>query len=517
LKDRYETHHHVRIKDEAIIAAVELSHRYITDRFLPDKAIDLIDESAAKLRLEMNSMPEELDKLERQIRQLEIEREAIKRENDEVKLKELNTDIANLSVHRDTLKLKWTEEKELVEKVQQAKASIEQLKIEADRAEREGDYGKVAEIRYGKVKEQEALIDSLSKALEETSEKRLLKEEVDAEDIAENISKATGIPVTRMIQSEREKLLHLEAHLHQRVVGQEEAITAVADAVRRSRAGLHDPRKPIGSFIFLGTTGVGKTELAKALAEYLFDDESMMTRIDMSEYQEKHTVSRLVGAPPGYVGYDEGGQLTEAVRRKPYSVVLLDEIEKAHPDVWNVLLQVLDDGRLTDNKGRVVNFKNTIIIMTSNIGSHLIQEAFEDVHERNVEEATDKAKIEVMNLLKATIRPEFLNRVDDIIMFHPLLRKEIRNIIYIQLNQLKKLVEESGIHMKFTDYTIDYLAENGFDPQFGARPLKRLIQKEIVNSLSKRILAGDIDRERKVVVDVFDGVVVFRNDEATVE
>ncbi|MFN5641133.1 MAG: ATP-dependent chaperone ClpB [Sphingobacteriales bacterium] len=517
LKDRYETHHHVRIKDEAIIAAVELSHRYITDRFLPDKAIDLIDESAAKLRLEMNSMPEELDKLERQIRQLEIEREAIKRENDEVKLKELNTDIANLSVHRDTLKLKWTEEKELVEKVQQAKASIEQLKIEADRAEREGDYGKVAEIRYGKVKEQEALIDSLSKALEETSEKRLLKEEVDAEDIAENISKATGIPVTRMIQSEREKLLHLEAHLHQRVVGQEEAITAVADAVRRSRAGLHDPRKPIGSFIFLGTTGVGKTELAKALAEYLFDDESMMTRIDMSEYQEKHTVSRLVGAPPGYVGYDEGGQLTEAVRRKPYSVVLLDEIEKAHPYVWNVLLQVLDDGRLTDNKGRVVNFKNTIIIMTSNIGSHLIQEAFEDVHERNVEEATDKAKIEVMNLLKATIRPEFLNRVDDIIMFHPLLRKEIRNIIYIQLNQLKKLVEESGIHMEFTDYTIGYLAENGFDPQFGARPLKRLIQKEIVNSLSKRILAGDIDRERKVVVDVFDGVVVFRNDEATVE
>lgn len=517
LKDRYETHHHVRIKDEAIIAAVELSHRYITDRFLPDKAIDLIDESAAKLRLEMNSMPEELDKLERQIRQLEIEREAIKRENDDVKLKELNTDIANLSVQRDTLKLKWKEEKELVEKVQRAKASIEQLKLEADRAEREGDYGKVAEIRYGKVKEQEALIVTLSKELEESSEKRLLKEEVDAEDIAENISKATGIPVTRMIQSEREKLLHLEDHLHQRVVGQEEAITAVADAVRRSRAGLHDPRKPIGSFIFLGTTGVGKTELAKALAEYLFDDESMMTRIDMSEYQEKHTVSRLVGAPPGYVGYDEGGQLTESVRRKPYSVVLLDEIEKAHPDVWNVLLQVLDDGRLTDNKGRVVNFKNTIIIMTSNIGSHLIQEAFEDVNERNIEEATEKAKVEVMNLLRTTIRPEFLNRVDDIIMFHPLLRKEIRNIIHIQLNQLKKLVEESGIHLEFTDYTIDYLAENGFDPQFGARPLKRLIQKEIVNNLSKRILAGDIDRDQKVVVDVFDGVVVFRNDEATVE
>lgn len=517
LKDRYETHHHVRIKDEAIIAAVELSHRYITDRFLPDKAIDLIDESAAKLRLEMNSMPEELDKLERQIRQLEIEREAIKRENDEVKLRELNTDIANLSVQRDTLKLKWKEEKELVEKVQHAKASIEQLKLEADRAEREGNYGKVAEIRYGKVKEQEAMIVNLSKELEESGEKRLLKEEVDAEDIAENVSKATGIPVTRMIQSEREKLLHLEEHLHQRVVGQEEAITAVADAVRRSRAGLHDPRKPIGSFIFLGTTGVGKTELAKALAEYLFDDESMMTRIDMSEYQEKHTVSRLVGAPPGYVGYDEGGQLTESVRRKPYSVVLLDEIEKAHPDVWNVLLQVLDDGRLTDNKGRVVNFKNTIIIMTSNIGSHLIQEAFEQVDERNVEAATERAKVEVMNLLRNTIRPEFLNRVDDIIMFHPLLRKEIRNIIHIQLGQLKKLVEESGIRLRFSDYTIDYLSENGFDPQFGARPLKRLIQKEIVNSLSKRILAGDIDRAHPVVVDVFDGVVVFRNDEATVE
>jgi ATP-dependent Clp protease ATP-binding subunit ClpB len=515
LKDRYETHHHVRIKDEAIIAAVELSHRYITDRFLPDKAIDLIDESAAKLRLEMNSMPEELDKLDRQIRQLEIEREAIKRESDENKLKELNTEIANLSVQRDTLKSKWKEEKDLVEKVQQAKADIEGLKMEADRAEREGDYGKVAEIRYGKVKEQEALIAKLTKELHESGEKRLLKEEVDAEDIAENVAKATGIPVTRMIQSEREKLLHLEEHLHERVVGQEEAIIAVADAVRRSRAGLHDPRKPIGSFIFLGTTGVGKTELAKALAEYLFDDESMMTRIDMSEYQEKHTVSRLVGAPPGYVGYDEGGQLTEAVRRKPYSVVLLDEIEKAHPDVWNVLLQVLDDGRLTDNKGRVVNFKNSIIIMTSNIGSHLIQEAFEDVNERNVEEVTEKAKVEVMGLLRTTIRPEFLNRVDDIIMFRPLMKKEIRNIITIQLNHLKSLVAESGIDLRFSDYAIDYLAENGFDPQFGARPLKRLIQKEIVNTLSKRILAGDIDRSQPVVVDVFDGVVVFRNDEAT--
>ena len=512
LKDRYETHHHVRIKDEAIIAAVELSHRYITDRFLPDKAIDLIDESAAKLRLEMNSMPEELDKLERQIRQLEIEREAIKRESDEGKLKELNTEIANLAVERDTYKSKWKEEKELVEKVQNAKAGIEELKLQADRAEREGDYGAVAEIRYGKIKEQEKIIAELNVQLELISERRLLKEEVDAEDIAENVAKSTGIPVSRMIQSEREKLLHLEEHLHQRVVGQEEAITAVADAVRRSRAGLQDPRKPIGSFIFLGTTGVGKTELAKALAEYLFDDESMMTRIDMSEYQEKHTVSRLVGAPPGYVGYDEGGQLTEAVRRKPYSVVLLDEIEKAHPDVWNVLLQVLDDGRLTDNKGRVVNFKNTIVIMTSNIGSHTIQEAFEDVNEKNVDAVTEKAKVEVMTLLRNTIRPEFLNRVDEIIMFTPLLKKEIRSIINIQLDQLKKLVLDNGIVLEFTDYAIDYLAENGYDPQFGARPLKRLIQREIVNGLSKKILAGDIDRSKPVVVDVFDGVVVFRND-----
>lgn len=513
LKDRYETHHHVRIKDEAIIAAVELSTRYITDRFLPDKAIDLIDESAAKLRLEMNSMPEELDKLERQIRQLEIEREAIKRESDEQKLKELNTEIANLSVERDTLKAKWKEEKELVEKVQNAKAEIENLKLQAERAEREGDYGKVAEIRYGKVKEQEAVIAELSVQLAASSEKRLLKEEVDAEDIAENIAKMTGIPVAKMMQSEREKLLHLEDELHNRVVGQEEAITAVADAIRRSRAGLSDPRKPIGSFIFLGTTGVGKTELAKALAEYLFDDESMMTRIDMSEYQEKHTVSRLVGAPPGYVGYDEGGQLTEAVRRKPYSVVLLDEIEKAHPDVWNVLLQVLDDGRLTDNKGRVVNFKNTIIIMTSNIGSHLISEAYEGVSTENeIDKAAERAKLEVMTLLRQTIRPEFLNRVDEIIMFAPLLQKEIKSIIRIQLNNLKKLVAQSGIQLDFSDYTLEFLAEHGFDPQFGARPLKRLIQKEIVNGLSRKILAGDVDRNQKVVVDVFDGVVVFRNE-----
>ncbi|HMT73284.1 MAG TPA: ATP-dependent chaperone ClpB [Chitinophagaceae bacterium] len=513
LKDRYETHHHVRIKDEAIIAAVELSSRYITDRFLPDKAIDLIDESAAKLRLEMNSMPEELDTLERQIRQLEIEREAIKRENDEAKLKELNTEIANLAVERDTLKAKWKEEKEVVEKIQATKERIENLKLEAEKAERNGDYGRVAEIRYGKIKEEEKIAEILKQQLTTSNEKRLLKEEVDAEDIAESVAKSTGIPVQKMLQSDREKLLHLEDHLHERVVGQEEAITAVADAIRRSRAGLSDPKKPIGSFIFLGTTGVGKTELAKALAEYLFDDESMMTRIDMSEYQEKHTVSRLVGAPPGYVGYDEGGQLTEAVRRKPYSVVLLDEIEKAHPDVWNVLLQVLDDGRLTDNKGRVVNFKNTIIIMTSNIGSHLIMDAFEKVNERNIEEATEKAKVEVMNLLRQTIRPEFLNRVDEIIMFQPLLRKEIRGIVGIQLNKLIALVRESGIELTFSDYALDFLAEQGFDPQFGARPLKRLIQKEIVNQLSKRILAGDIDKSKPVLVDVFDGVVVFRNEE----
>lgn len=512
LKDKYETHHHVRIKDEAIIAAVEFSHRYITDRYLPDKAIDLVDESAAKLRLEMNSMPEELDRLNRHIRQLEIEREAIKRENDDEKLKQLNTDIANLSVERDTLKAKWQEEKELVEKIQTGKAKIEDYKIEAEKAERNGDYGRVAEIRYGKIKEEEANIVRFTKELNDTTESRLLKEEVDAEDIAESIAKATGIPVTKMLQSDKERLLNLEAHLHQRVVGQDEAIIAVADAVRRSRAGLQDPRKPIGSFIFLGTTGVGKTELAKALAEFLFDDESMMTRIDMSEYQEKHTVSRLVGAPPGYVGYDEGGQLTEAVRRKPYSVVLLDEIEKAHPDVWNVLLQVLDDGRLTDNKGRVVNFKNTIIIMTSNIGSHLIQHAFEDVSEKNVEEATEKAKTEVMSLLRETIRPEFLNRVDEIIMFHPLLKKDIVDIVKIQLESLKKLVAQNGIQLEFSNYALEFLADQGYDPQFGARPLKRLIQKEIVNQLSKRILQGDLDRTKPVLVDVFDNTVVFRNE-----
>ncbi|WP_343703602.1 ATP-dependent chaperone ClpB [Chitinophaga sp.] len=513
LKERYENHHHVLIRDEAIIAAVELSHRYITDRFLPDKAIDLIDESAAKLRLEMNSMPEELDELERRIRQLEIEREAIKRENDEDKLRELGAEIARLSEERNTFKSKWQQEKELVDKVQNAKAAIEELKLEAEQAERNGDFGRVAEIRYGKIKEQEKIVADLSTELitHSASHKRLLKEEVDAEDIAENVAKATGIPVTKMLQSERDKLLHLEDELHKRVVGQDEAIVAVADAIRRSRAGLHDPKRPIGSFIFLGTTGVGKTELAKALADFLFDDESMMTRIDMSEYQEKHAVSRLVGAPPGYVGYDEGGQLTEAVRRKPYSVVLLDEIEKAHPDVFNILLQVLDDGRLTDNKGRVVNFKNTIIIMTSNMGSHIIQENFEKINEGNREEVVDATKEQVMNLLKQTIRPEFLNRVDEVIMFQPLLRSEVRGIINIQLQQLKDLVAKNGMILDFSDYALDYLAEQGYDPQFGARPLKRLIQKEIVNLLSKKILAGDIDKTKPVLIDVFDGVVVIRN------
>ncbi len=512
LKDRYETHHHVRIKDEAIIAAVELSHRYITDRFLPDKAIDLIDESAAKLRLEMNSMPEELDSLERQIRQLEIEREAIKRENDETKLKELNTEIANLAVQRDTLKAKWVAEKELVDQLQKAKLTIEQLKQEAERAEREGDYGKVAEIRYGKIKEEENLVTRLSDQLSQETEKRLLKEEVDAEDIAESVAKSTGIPVAKMLQSEKDRLISLEDHLHERVVGQEEAITAVSDAIRRSRAGLQDPKRPIGSFIFLGTTGVGKTELAKSLAHFLFDDESMLTRIDMSEYQEKHSVSRLVGAPPGYVGYEEGGQLTEAVRRKPYSVVLLDEIEKAHPDVWNILLQVLDEGRLTDNKGRVVNFKNTIVIMTSNLGSELIMEAFEGVTEKTLSSVTERAKEQVMQLLRSTIRPEFLNRVDEIILFQPLLPKELIGILKIQLNGLKQLLAATGIELRFSEYALRYLSEQGYDLQMGARPLKRLLQKEIVNSLSKKIVAGEIDKSKPVLVDVFDNTVVFRNE-----
>lgn len=514
LKERYENHHHVQIKDEAIIAAVELSSRYISDRFLPDKAIDLIDESAAKLKLEMNSMPEELDELERKLRQLEIEREAIKRENDEKKMQELAREIANLSEQRDAFKIRWQHEKQGIDDIQRIKTNIEQLKQEADQAERNGDFGKVAEIRYGKIRDEEKRLQEKTAQLEQesTQHKRMLKEEVDAEDIAENVARATGIPVSRMMQTEKMKLLNLENHLHERVVGQEEAITAVADAIRRSRAGLQDARKPIGSFIFLGTTGVGKTELAKALAEFLFDDETMMTRIDMSEYQEKHSVSRLVGAPPGYVGYDEGGQLTEAVRRKPYSVVLFDEIEKAHPDVFNVLLQVLDDGRLTDNKGRVVNFKNTIIIMTSNMGSHIIQTNFEDVNEKNVDEVTESTKAEVMTLLRQTIRPEFLNRIDEVIMFKPLLRNEIKGIIRIQLNQLTDRLKEQQIHLTFTDYALEFLSENGFDPQFGARPLKRLIQKEIINLLSKKIIAGEIDKNKPVLVDVFDGTVVLRNE-----
>lgn len=512
IKDKYEAHHHVRIKDEAVIAAVELSNRYISDRFLPDKAIDLMDEAAAKLRLEMNSMPEELDELERKIRQLEIEREAIKRESDESKLKELNTTLSNLMTERDTYKAKWQSEKELVEQVQTAKANIEKLKTDADRAEREGDYGKVAEIRYGKVKEQEELVEKYSQQLHESTERRLLKEEVDSEDIAETVARATGIPVSRMMQSEKQKLLHLEDNLHERVIGQDEAITAVADAIRRSRAGLSDPNKPIGSFIFLGTTGVGKTELAKALAEFLFDDETMMTRIDMSEYMEKESTSRLIGAPPGYIGYDEGGQLTEAVRRKPYSVVLFDEIEKAHPDVFNTLLQVLDDGRLTDNKGRTVDFKNTIIIMTSNLGSGLIQEAFE-TNPDNPDLAEEKAKADAMDLLKKTMRPEFLNRIDEIIVFHPLLKKEIKKIVRIQLNGLKKMVAKNGIELEFTDYVLDYLLDNGYDAQFGARPLKRVIQRSIVNELSKKILGGEINSQHPVLVDVFDNTVVFRNED----
>jgi ATP-dependent Clp protease ATP-binding subunit ClpB len=513
IKDKYEAHHHVRIKDEAIIAAVELSNRYITDRFLPDKAIDLIDESAAKLKLEMNSMPEELDELERKLRQLEIEREAIKRENDKKKLEELGKEIANLSEQRDAFKSRWMMEKEQVDKIQNARAAIEDFKVQADQAERNGDFGKVAEIRYGKIKEEETKLELWMKELETSKDthKRLLKEEVDAEDIASSIAKATGIPITRMLQTEKEKLLNLESHLHERVVGQEEAITAVADAIRRSRAGLQDEKKPIGSFIFLGTTGVGKTELAKALAEFLFDDDSMMTRIDMSEYQEKHSVSRLVGAPPGYVGYDEGGQLTEAVRRKPYSVVLFDEIEKAHPDVFNVLLQVLDDGRLTDNKGRMVNFKNTIIIMTSNMGSHIIQDNFEKVTDKNVDDVTEKTKVEVMNLLRQTIRPEFLNRIDEIIMFKPLMKNEIKGIIEIQLKGLQSMLKNQNIDLEFTPFALEYLVDQGFDPQFGARPLKRVIQKEIINLLSKKIIAGDIDKDKKVIVDVFDGMVVLRN------
>ncbi len=510
IKEKYETHHKVRIKDEAIIAAVELSQRYITNRFLPDKAIDLMDEAASKLRMEINSKPEELDVLDRKIMQLEIEIEAIKREKDETKLKSLSADLANLKEERNELNAKWKSEKEIVDNIQNAKKEIEDYKLEAERAEREGNFGKVAELRYGKIKEtQERLKELESKMAENQQESSLIKEEVTNDDIAEVVAKWTGIPVTKMLQSEREKLLQLETELHKRVVGQEEAIVAVSDAIRRSRAGLQDAKKPIGSFLFLGTTGVGKTELAKALAEYLFDDENAMTRIDMSEYQERHSVSRLVGAPPGYVGYDEGGQLTEAVRRKPYSVVLLDEIEKAHPDTFNILLQVLDEGRLTDNKGRVADFKNTIIIMTSNMGSEIIQERFETL--KDPDSAMEAAKIEVVALLKQTVRPEFLNRIDDIIMFTPLTRQDIKKIVKLQLKGVTKMLSKQGITMDATEEAISHLAEGGYDPQFGARPVKRVIQREVLNALSKEILSGKVTTDSIILIDSFDDELVFRN------
>ena len=502
LKEKYENHHKVRIKDDAIIAAVQLSTRYISDRFLPDKAIDLMDEAAARLRMQMNSVPEALDEVSRRIKQLEIEREAIKREDDKQKLEQLNKEIADLKDEETKQKAQWESEKSLINKIQQDKIDIENLKFEADKAEREGDYGKVAEIRYGKIKEKEADIKDVQEKLHNMQGgAAMIKEEVDSDDIAEVVSRWTGIPITKMLQSEKDKLLHLEEELHKRVIGQDEAIHAIADAVRRSRAGLQDPKRPIGSFIFLGTTGVGKTELAKALADYLFDDENMMTRIDMSEYQEKFSATRLIGAPPGYVGYDEGGQLTEAIRRKPYSVVLFDEIEKAHPDVFNILLQVLDDGRLTDNKGRTVNFKNTIIIMTSNMGSSLIRENFEKITDANRNTVVDETKKQVLELLKKTIRPEFLNRIDEIIMFTPLNEKEIREIVGLQLNAVKKMVEKNGIDLQFTDAALDFISHEGYDPQFGARPVKRVIQRYVLNELSKEILSGRVDRSRPIVID----------------
>ncbi|MGK0278244.1 MAG: ATP-dependent Clp protease ATP-binding subunit ClpB [Litorivivens sp.] len=511
LKERYENYHKVQIKDAAIIAAVELSQRYITDRHLPDKAIDLIDEAAAKLRLEINSKPEELDEVERKIMQLEIEREAIKRENDKTKLGKLKEDIANLKEDRDSLAAKWQAEKDVVEKIQQAKKDIEDFKLEAEQAERNGDFGKVAEIRYGRLKEQEELIVKNREILAELQvNSQMIKEEVDAEEIASIVAQWTGIPVSRMIESEREKLLRLEDELGQRVVGQKEAIEAVSDAVRRSRSGLADEKKPIGSFIFLGTTGVGKTELAKALSEFLFNDENSMTRIDMSEYQERHSVSRLVGSPPGYVGYEEGGQLTEAVRRKPYSVVLLDEIEKAHPDVFNILLQVLDDGRLTDNKGRVVNFKNTIIIMTSNIGSHIIQERFDQAENGDENINWDFTRDEVFEELKKSVRPEFLNRVDETIMFTPLTKDQITEIVKLQMQRLNVRIQDTGIHLVCTEEALEHLSDKGYDPQFGARPVKRAIQRDVLNGLSKAILSGTIDQSADVVVDAFDGEIVFR-------
>ena len=511
IKEKYENHHKVQIKDDAIIAAVELSQRYISNRFLPDKAIDLMDEAAAKLRMEINSKPEELDVLDRKIMQLEIEIEAIKRENDEKKLASLTEEVANLKEERNEINAKWTNEKELVDKVQTSKVAIENYKLEAERAERNGDYGKVAELRYGKIKQEQEILEKLQKELADNQANALINEEVTRDDIAEVVAKWTGIPVTKMLQSEREKLLHLEDELHERVIGQDEAIQAVADAVRRSRAGLQDSKKPIGTFLFLGTTGVGKTELAKALAEYLFDDENSMTRIDMSEYQERHAVSRLVGAPPGYVGYDEGGQLTEAVRRKPYSVILLDEIEKAHPDTFNILLQVLDEGRLTDNKGRVADFRNTIIIMTSNMGAPIIQEKFENMDMEKRDLITEATKIEVLGLLKQSIRPEFLNRIDEIIMFTPLNKAEILEIVKLQLKGLSKMLAEKDIKIDFTQELIETLANKGFDPQFGARPVKRVIQKEVLNELSKEILSGKISATNHILLDAFDDKIVFRN------
>lgn len=512
LKERYENHHKVRIKDEAIIAAVELSNRYITERFLPDKAIDLMDEAAAKLRMERDSVPEELDEISRHLKQLEIEREAIKREKDEPKLQLLNKEIAELKEQETSYKAKWQSEKELVNKIQQNKQEIEQLKFEAEKAEREGDYGKVAEIRYGKLQALENEIKDIQEDLKhKQGDSAMIKEEVTAEDIADVVSRWTGIPVNKMLQSERDKLLHLEQELHLRVVGQDEAIAAVSDAVRRSRAGLQDPKRPIGSFIFLGTTGVGKTELAKALADYLFDDESLMTRIDMSEYQEKHSVSRLIGAPPGYVGYDEGGQLTEAVRRKPYSVVLFDEIEKAHPDVFNILLQVLDDGRLTDNKGRTVNFKNTIIIMTSNLGSAYIQSQFEKINDENREVVIEETKKEVMSMLKKTIRPEFLNRIDETIMFLPLNREEIEQIVMLQINGIKNMLAGNGITLEMTDEAVRFIASTGYDPEFGARPVKRAIQRYLLNDLSKKLLSQEVDRSKPIIVETAGDGLKFRN------
>lgn len=516
IKDKYEAHHKVRIKDESIIGAVELSQRYITNRFLPDKAIDLMDEAASKLRMEINSKPEELDVLDRKIMQLEIEIEAIKRENDVLKLKSLNADIANLKEERNEINAKWKSEKNVIDQIQQLKSSIEEFKLEADKAERNGNYGKVAELRYGKIKDAQEQLDKKQIILADQKENSLIKEEVTYDDIAEVIAKWTGIPVTKMLQSEREKLLNIEVELHKRVVGQEEAIEAISDAVRRSRAGLQNPSKPIGSFLFLGTTGVGKTELAKALANYLFDDENAMTRIDMSEYQERHSVSRLVGAPPGYVGYDEGGQLTEAVRRKPYSVVLLDEIEKAHPDTFNILLQVLDEGRLTDNKGRIADFKNTIIIMTSNMGSDIIQEKFENM-KQDIYSTMEIAKTEVLGLLKQSVRPEFLNRIDDIVMFTPLSEINIKNIVELQLNGVKKMMAKKNITIDATEEAILYLAKKGYQSEFGARPVKRVIQKEILNALSKEILAGKVVTDSIVLLDAFDDQLVFRNQSNLIE